>query len=602
MNLTIISDYVGCKTEYRAVIRTYYGRAVMPEYISLYKDIGDTTQVRIRDMTLGTTYSEDENGEVTMDMHVKYISATELKDFYNNIADDHLYDVQTNDGDLYRGYMSKSNKYACAYIFTPTYDYYLEEDFAAAASKPQTAGEDLSGVIMNSVLENGIVIVDNLMDYHIRLHEDKVAQAFEITLDNSGEYHIQTYSNGNHRVYYAASETKDIDDADLIWKRITDTAEGKTIQYSDGQKLFIVCYAGDLVDIILNLHFNDSTDSTSNFIYEVNANDIFTTMNETLEEKIDYLGDADVFMLNCDYDGKYSIILNNLLKESKLTMEIYTLESDNFCFYVEEATKLLAGEEIIFDYDFPLSTEARYFVCVYSRGITSGVGDYDIEFRTPKYKDIYEPNNLEATATDLSTLTSPISDAVLSRSDKDIYKIEVGSEGAEVDFKVTSNCSVFRTLSIQSESGNFSAEGETDGNVYTISTTLPENDTYYLWIWAKASEYCPGHPYLLEWEIISLNPYAITMKRDVELEIEAGAADTAELLMPVAQTITCTNDGATVNTTTKMANMQLYYDNDGVLTEITDDNTNDIPVGTYSVTAKLYGLDVAGKTITLTVY
>lgn len=70
----------------------------------------------------------------------------------------------------------------------------------------------------------------------------------------------------------------------------------------------------------------------------------------------------------------------------------------------------------------------------------------------------------------------------------------------------------------------------------------------------------------------------------------------------IAQAITCTNNGATVNTTNKMANMQLYYMNGGVLTEITDDNINNIPVGTYTVTAKLYELDVTGKTITLTVY
>lgn len=604
-NLVINSEYGGEQEEYRAVIRTYYGQAVMPEYISLYEDTDDTTQVRIKDMTLGNVYTEDENGEAVLERNVTFVTASELKNFYNGIEDDHLYDVQVNDGDLYRGYMSKAEEYSCAYVFAPTYDYYLEEDFVEKVNKPQVGAvgvDELPEKIRTEVYANGVTTIQNQTDMMMRLSEEKIAKAFRLRIDYSGEYSIKSYSNTGYTWYYGTSEDSIIENVE-VWKEVADVSKEKRILYADEQYLFVIGYAYSNLpaEIVFDICYREENDDESNFVHEVNNESKFVEMDVELNRWINYSGDVDVYMPYCEIAGKYSVVLNNGSNIEYLDMMTYVLGDDGVSIYEEEEASSEAYDYTIGDFYFYETSRERSFVAVYDY---SGMkdGQYTIEFRTPKHDDPYERNNIEAQATDLTTLTAPIKDATISMGDKDIYKVDVGPGGAEIEIEMLYDCEVLKPLWLYAENGDLSVTGEIEGNYYTLSATLPENDTYYLWIWGKSASYCPGHTYRLWWKITSLNPYTITMKRDVELEMEAGAADTAELLMPVAQAITCTNNGATVNTTNKMANMQLYYEVGGVLTEITDDNINSIPIGTYNVTAKLYGIDVTGKTITLTVY
>lgn len=607
-NMVLSSEYNGAETKYQAVIRTYYGEAVMPEYVSLTDNTTDSSEIRIKDLTLGNTYTEDENGEQVLNRNISFIEAAQLKDTYAAINDNHLYNVQTNnDGNLYKGYMSKAAKYGCDYVFAPMYDYYLEDDYLAAMSRPQTLEVEIPEEIMSGVVLDGVYSIDNQMDHHVLLTEDVPAKGFMLEMDYTGEYSIKGYSNTRYTLYYAAGETNDIDSSTLTWHEIADVSQVKRISYADNQNLFIICYAYKNwpADIVLNVCYNDEDDDVDNFINSVNVANTFTLMDTELSHAIDYAGDVDVFMLNCSYAGKYSFVFQSLQPREDLIIETYSLGTDNITYFIDEEALIEPGERVVADFGLLATSTVRYFAVVRAADplqLTSG--DYKVEFRTRAYVDPYEGNDVPGQATDLSTLTSPLRDAAIGRADWDYYTFSAGPGGAEVLFEMSSSCTTMRDLFLYSDDSDFEVTGVDIGGLSTIETTVPENETFFLMVRSTGnSAYCTGHPYVLGWRITQLNPYTVTFNNDVTYEMTAGTTDPTELLMVVAQATTCINNdsGATINTMTKMNNLKLFYMNGTVETEITETTISSIPAGTYTLTAELYGTPLTGKTITLVV-
>lgn len=607
-NLIVKSVYEGIETQNVAVIETYYGKATMPNNISISEMITENpAEVRIKDMTLGTVFEEDENGNAVLNRNVTYIQSSELKGYYDAINDNHLYNVQTNqDGELYKGYMTKNPEYSCDYVFSPRYDYYLEEDYIIAATMPSTFASDpeVYQPYVDYVLADGMYAVENFTDQWVRLNSNRIARAYQIYLPVTGEYRFKTYSNGYNEIYYATSTTSSSFDANTEWRAVADASVGKSMIYAEDQWLFIICSANyALTDVVLNVQCNGSTDNVCNFIHQTNAENTFATMDTVLNYALEYPGDVDVFMPNCTLDGYYSVLLSSSVNR-KIELTTYAIDDDGYAFYEEyDTVNIQTGESVLIDYSWPVSTNTRYFMLVKNNPLSLGIGNYTIEIRSTSCPDQYENNNSETYATDLLTLTSPLQNATMGVGDKDYYKFTVGAGGADVEIRASATCdhAALKNMILYAQNSDVYITGETVNGENVIQTTVPGNDTYILWMRLnKNSQYCPGHPYILSWTISE--PYSAVVNSPVSLTATAGGVNMQLLLLAMtASSMSFYDNGTSVNAQTAMANLKLYYIDNDVKTELTQEALDSLGVGVYNLTAEYYGVQATGETITLTV-
>lgn len=131
----------------------------------------------------------------------------------------------------------------------------------------------------------------------------------------------------------------------------------------------------------------------------------------------------------------------------------------------------------------------------------SGDVPYVLKMLSLSYPDLYEPNNNERNATDLSLLTSPIKDATLPLSDKDYYKFTVGAGGAILNIGLESYCKEIQALTVYGQNNGILITGSLEQNEMRsriLDVELPGNETYIVTVLKKTnSGYCTGHPYKL---------------------------------------------------------------------------------------------------------
>lgn len=496
-----------------AVIQTYYKKAEMPKNILLYDDeeesnIGaEAQEVRVKDMTLGTTLIEKEDGTFDVDKHAVTMAPEELPAYFEDINDDHIYSVQSNaDGDIFMGYLSKSMEYNCDYIFTPTYKYNLEKDFNKTPIK-RVPEKNKVIIDMLKQLADNPTDVTHLCDYYINVPKGiNNAKVYRLMTEKVGEYVVKGFSDNDMTVYYGIAEYTDGHDIPTAWNKRMNPENGIHVGMADNYYLYIICYTDyNSSNAVLSFSLSDSNDSAINSVYEADLQNTPASLNTELSGKIDYSGDTDVYMINNTSAGNYSIILNNLGIYS-LQTKVFT-KSGDYYYYYDDYPVRIAGRTraTTSDYNFAAMSTERLFVAVQAQKSDVNNIDYQINILSPDCPDPYEPNNNEIQAKDLSLLTSPIKDATLSLGDRDYYKFTVGESGAVLSIGANSSCKEIQAITVYGQNTDFSITGSLERNETMsriLNAELPGNETYIVTVLKKTnSGYCPGHTYTLSWSI-----------------------------------------------------------------------------------------------------
>lgn len=353
INLVLEEIIDGEKKTYTSVIRTYYGEATMPENVSVYNIehtlLGITAgRLRIKDLTLGTTEYEDENGEYAFDDHVTHMNPSDLPAFYQNISDDHLYSIQASTGeDIYKGFISKNSAYGCPYIFMPMYALY-EDSFGVAALNDST-----DSTPSDTTIYEKDYIDKKLLYYYSDVYmyldhadwpvdegdidvEEKTShrQLIQFFTYESGIHRIKTYSNIPTAGYYCIAESpfQDYTDFnDASWNAMGELSDSssvnKVITIAEGYYLYLLIMTDTDTNnngtVTCTIAYEGSSDSISNSKQEMNLSGATMTMNDTITSSIDYYSDVDVFKLGNTVTGKYSVILSNLNGSKRLVHSLY---------------------------------------------------------------------------------------------------------------------------------------------------------------------------------------------------------------------------------------------------------------------------------------
>lgn len=234
----------------------------------------------------------------------------------------------------------------------------------------------------------------------------------------------------------------------------------------------------------------------------------------------------------------------------------------------DASARIVGKETKIFDFYMYAMEDEKYYLSVTSNNMLLSAYNYKIRLISPDYEDIYEPNNRYAEATDLNNLISPLNDATLALDSRDYYKFTTGSTGAMGSFNLSADpeCQKLKIKNMRiADSDNVLdvSQNAVNNAVSINDLELAPNTTYYITIMQSQNNTCPGHPYVLSWNIVPNPSYSAVLNIDTPITVPVGVTDynISSMLLQIAENMTFSTDGENVPSTEAVNNLSLYYMN-----------------------------------------
>ena len=643
--VSIVENLNGIETMYDGYINTKYVPADFPVNIKIgnmdyARDNGEAiSAIAMKKVGEFMECSHDPDEECTEECaaknNPKVYKKEQFQTFYSELDSDCFYELQATDseGTRYQGFISTFYDGENLGIFTRGYEFTTNpisahnvtniSNYSATATSVSPSNFDFSKAYDYVYYRDEYI---SELDYSSNL-------IVKWTVPESAKYTIEMIGNLDTMFYEFTINPKTGGFYDSVYTRTaggTGENAAKTLSISQGMVKYFVLNLesgtpGPCAFRIIRNSIDDS-DMISAYRSEVQKNYDNGIFSSALNPNcaIEFDGDVNIFAFNATEGYSY---LEFKSVEMPLIAEIYTIYDrvgglDQI--WRTETIDVINGEERIM---FGRTSEKRIYYVDIRQALMPDIGSdeyydgncysYEFYYYDPSLRDTVE-SSASPSGYDSGVYPVEISipyrsySSTLSNGDSDYFAFTTGNDGGQLNAKLykTSNdlqynITLFEDIEIFSYDPPEWSESDPIGAVTTNDSykeltydNLLPNHKYYIWISRPdRNTYSSAHPYGLEIDIVvpraALDGDVIISKNS-----EENITNLSSLKNSLLDHMTCTIDGRTVSKGLAIADVELYY-NDALLTS---DIVNSLEVGTYTIVPKYKGVVATGGTVTLDVY
>ena len=644
--VSIVENLNGIETMYDGYINTKYVPADFPVDIKIgnteyARDNGEgISAIAMKKVGEFIECSHDPDEECTEECaaknNPKVYKKEQFQTFYSELDSDCFYELQATDseGTRYQGFISTFSDGENLGIFTRGYEFTTNSisahnvtdisNYSATATSVSPSDFDFSRVFDYVYYRDEYI---NELDYGSNL-------VVRWTVPETASYTVEMIGNLDTMFYELTINPNTGDFYDNVYaRRSGGTGENvsRTFSILQGQiKYFVLnLESGDPGRCAFRIKRNDykNRDGISGYRSEVQANydnGVFSSISNP-NCKIEFDGDVNVFAFNAN-EGRTYFGFKNV--EMPLVTEIYSIYDRIDGLDATWLERTIAIENLSAKTFYEYNTIKRVYYVEIRQAIMPDIGSdayydgdnlsYEFYYYDPRMKDPVEsaacPGGSDSGVYPVEISIPYISyESTISRGDWDYFSFMTGDDGGQLNAKLHEtangllyNISLLEYVEVCSYDPPTWKDSDPIGTVTTYDSykkltcdNLLPNHKYYILIESPSSRttYSSAHPYGLEIDVIV--PKA-TLDGDVVISknSEENITNLSSLKNSLLDHMTCTINGGTVSKGSAVADVELYY-NDSLLTS---DIVNSLEVGTYTIVPKYKGVTATGGTVTLDVY